>query len=73
VTNPEAKIDFLAADCSLLKEVSRVCEEIKKREDEMSGGRKGVVNLLVLSQSSSGLGGRSGNFSTSNAPESIDE
>jgi hypothetical protein len=56
-----------------LKEVSRVCEEIKKREDEMSGGRKGVVNLLVLSQSSSGLGGRSGNFSTSNAPESIDE
>lgn len=60
-TNPEAKVDFIPADCSLLKEVSRVCEEIKSREDEVSGSGNGAVNLLVLSQSSSGLGGRSGN------------
>ena len=59
-TNPEAKIECIAADCSLLKEVSRVCQEIKRKEDEASGSGKGAVNLLVLSQSSSGLGGRSG-------------
>ncbi|KAE9380213.1 hypothetical protein N431DRAFT_539882 [Stipitochalara longipes BDJ] len=65
-TNLEAKIDFIAADRSLLKEVSRVCEEIKRKEDAISGSGKGAVNLLVLSQSSSGLGGRSG------TPEGLD-
>jgi hypothetical protein len=59
-TKPEAKIDFIPTDCSLLKEVSRVCQEIKTKEDEISGLGKGMVNLLVMSQSSSGLGGRSG-------------
>jgi hypothetical protein len=60
-TNPDAKIDFIVADCSLLKEVSKVCQEIRKREDKVAGSGRGAVNLLVLSQSSSGLGGRSGN------------
>jgi hypothetical protein len=62
-TNPNAKIDFIVADCSLLKEVSRVCQEISKREDEVAGSGKGAINLLILSQSSSGFGGRSGNVS----------
>jgi len=66
ITNPQANINFIAADCTLLKEVSKVCREIKSKEDELSGPGKGKVNLLVLSQSSSGLGGRSGNFSNSN-------
>ncbi|KAH7409263.1 short-chain dehydrogenase/reductase [Cadophora sp. MPI-SDFR-AT-0126] len=59
LSNPEAKIDFIPADCSLLREVSRVCDEIKRKEEEVSGAGNGKVNLLVLSQSSSGLGGRS--------------
>ncbi|PVH88753.1 hypothetical protein DL98DRAFT_445704 [Cadophora sp. DSE1049] len=59
LSNPEAKIEFIPADCSLLKEVSRVCDEIKRGEEEVSGVGNAKVNLLVLSQSSSGLGGRS--------------
>jgi len=60
ISNPDAKIQFMPADCSLLKEVSRICDEIKKEEEEISGSGKAQVNVLVLSQSSSGLGGRSG-------------
>jgi hypothetical protein len=32
------------------------------KEDKISGNGKGAVNLLVLFKSSSGLGGRSGDF-----------
>jgi hypothetical protein len=49
-TNPEPKIDFIAADCSLLKEVWRVCQETRTKENEMSGLGKGMVNLLIMSQ-----------------------
>ncbi len=62
-TNLDVKIGFIAANCSLLNEVSRICQEIRKREDEVAGGGNRAVNLLALSQSSSGLGVRSGNVS----------
>jgi hypothetical protein len=61
-SNPEAMIEFIPADCSLLKEVSRVCKEINEKEDALSAPKKGKINLLVMSQSSSRLGGRSGKF-----------
>ncbi len=60
ITNPEANIEFIPADVSLLKEVSRVVQDITRKEERVSGVGKGKVNLLVLSQSSSGLGGRNG-------------
>jgi hypothetical protein len=70
-SNPEATIHFIPADCFLLKEVSRVCQEIKRKEDEISGSGKGAVNLLVLSQSSSGLDGRSGKVAQLIVPNSL--
>jgi hypothetical protein len=45
-----------------LKEVSRTCKEINEKEDVLSAPENGKINLLIMSQSSSGLGGRSGKF-----------
>jgi len=64
--NTEAKIEFIPADCSLLKEVSRVCKEINEQEDALSAPENGKINLLVMSHGSSGLGGRS------ETPEGLD-
>jgi hypothetical protein len=45
-----------------IEEVSRVYKQINEKEDALSAPEKGKINLLVMSQSSSGLGGRSGKF-----------
>ena len=58
-TNPEAKIEFIAANGSLLKELSRICQKSKRKENEVLGLGKGFANLLVVSQGSAELGGRS--------------
>jgi NAD(P)-dependent dehydrogenase (short-subunit alcohol dehydrogenase family) len=52
--NAEGKVEFLKADVGELREVDRVCEEIKKREEK--------VNLLVMTQGNLNLRGMDGEY-----------
>jgi NADP-dependent 3-hydroxy acid dehydrogenase YdfG len=50
--NKEAKVEFLRADVTELKEVDRACKEIEKREKR--------INLIVQTQGNLSLNGRNG-------------
>jgi short-subunit dehydrogenase len=50
--NPDGVVEFLKADVSELREVDRICAEIKKKETK--------INLLVQSQGNFNLRGRDG-------------
>jgi short-subunit dehydrogenase len=52
--NPGGAVEFLKADVSELREVDRVCEEVKKKETK--------INLLIQSQGNLNLRGRDGSF-----------
>ena len=51
-TNPDGKITFIKSDTSLLKNVDKACEQIKKQEEK--------VNLLFMTQGYLTLDGRKG-------------
>lgn len=50
--NKDGKVEFIKADVSQLREVDRVCEEIKAREKS--------INLIVQSQGNLNMRGRDG-------------
>jgi NAD(P)-dependent dehydrogenase (short-subunit alcohol dehydrogenase family) len=50
--NPDGVVEFLKADVSELRDVDRICAEIKKKESR--------INLLVQSQGNLNLRGRDG-------------
>ncbi|KAH8813119.1 hypothetical protein F5884DRAFT_856403 [Xylogone sp. PMI_703] len=63
--NSDAKLTFLPADCSELKEVDRVCKEvIKLEEGQAKGGPQ--INFLVLTAGFMSLKGRN------ESPEGLD-
>ena len=55
-SNPDGKINFLKADLTELREVDRVCAEIRSREK--------VLNVLVQTQGNMSLKGRDGRSSS---------
>ena len=56
-SNPQGTFSFTKADCSLLSNVDRICEEIAQKENH--------VDLLVMSQGYLSFSGRNGIMSLS--------
>lgn len=54
-TNPEGSFHFLEADVTLMRNVDRVCAEVKRREDKL--------NLLFMTPGGISLSGRTGMWS----------
>ena len=50
--NSESRVEFIQCDASLLRDVDKVCDDIKKREEK--------INLLFLSAGLMTMAGRDG-------------